>query len=176
MDRLTDEALVRRANAGDRRALEAIYRRHRSFVLALARRFTGNPADAQDVMQEVFGELFGRFPGFRLSSTLRAWLYPVVKNRCISLHRKRRPVVDLSEIRDGPRLKVDPAECSGDFERLLAVLPETHREVVYLRFAHGLKIDEIAQALSISAGTVKSRLHYALKRLRSAHADLEPEE
>ncbi len=173
---MTDRQLVARANAGDERALEALYRRHRAFVLSLAWRMTGSEADAQDVLQEVFKDLFSRFPGFRLTSSMRAWLYPVVKNRCISLHRRRRPVVDLSEVRGGEEPRIEARGEAGDFERMVSVLPRAQREVLVLRFGLGMKLDEIADALRISTGTVKSRLHYGLKALREAFPDLSPGE
>ena len=151
-----------------------LYQRHRAFVFGLASRFTGSEADAQDIVQEVFKDLFARFPGFRLTSSMRAFLYPVVKHRCISLHRRRRPVIELSEVRGGEEPRAHARDAAGDFDRMVAVLPPAQREVVVLRFGLGMKLDEIAAALDVSVGTVKSRLHYGLKALREAFPELNP--
>ena len=165
-----DRALVERANAGEEAAFEGLYEAHRAWVLALATRFTGNREDALDVLQETFVELFSRFPGFRLTSSLRAYLFPVVKHRSISLMRKRRPVVDLDHARGRAARAAPtaqwPGETAGAHPRLIAGLPAAQREVLGLRFVLDLRLSEIADALAIPLGTVKSRLHTALAALR----------
>lgn len=166
----SDGLLVDRCNAGDEAAFEALYRGHRRWVFSLAIRFTGNREDGLDVLQETFAYLFRQFPGFRLTSTMRAFLYPVVKHCSISLVRKRRRVVDLDVVRDegleaGLGLVWEP-EHPSDFDRLIKDLPAGHREVVRLRFVLDLKLQEIADALGIPLGTVKSRLHTALEAMR----------
>ncbi|HKA89668.1 MAG TPA: sigma-70 family RNA polymerase sigma factor [Haliangiales bacterium] len=158
-----DEArLVARANAGDAGALAALYRAHRGWVAALALRFTGNQADALDVLQETFLYLFRRLP-LALTTSLRGFLYPVVKHQSISVVRRRRPEVAV----DDASLPWHGAADAGDFTRLVAALPAEQREVVRLRFGLDLSLDEIAAALGVPLGTVKSRLHNALKTLRS---------
>lgn len=165
-----DRELVSLANRGDPAGLEGLYRAHGEWVAALARRFVGDPDDALDVMQEVFAYLFDRFPGFELRSTMRAYLYPVVRHQSISLIRKRRKVVEIDR---GSRPPVEltfwPDE-PGDLARLLDGLDEETQELLLLRFAIGMKLHEIAAALSVPTGTVKSRLHHALKSLRHQHA------
>jgi RNA polymerase sigma-70 factor, ECF subfamily len=162
--------LVERANRGDTAAFEALYRLHRDWVVSLAWRFTGSRDDALDVLQETFAYLFGRFPGFTLSSTLRAFLYPVVKHTSVSLARKRRRVVSLDA---AERAQADAAleaawqpDETAELDVVISSLAEGHREVLRLRFALGLQLDEIASALDVPLGTVKSRLHNALKALR----------
>jgi len=159
---LEERALVARGNRGDAGALEALYRAYSHWVLALARRFTGNPDDALDVLQDTFISFFARFPGFKLTSTLRSYLYPVVKHHAIDVVRRRRRLVVDAEIELGFCL---PGEASGDFARLLACLSAEHRDVAALRFGLDFKLEEIAAALQIPLGTVKSRLHNALKGL-----------
>lgn len=167
----SDRELVARANQGDAAALEELYRRHRDWVVALAWRFTGSQDDALDVLQETFAGFFGQFPGFALTGQLRSYLYPVVKHRCISLFRQRKKVVSLEAARErgleaAVELRWEPA--TGDFARLLERLPEEQREVVRLRFGLGFKLHEIAESMDVALGTVKSRLHNALKSLRKS--------
>lgn len=164
-----DRELVARANRGDSDALEALYRRHRDWVVSVAWRLTGDRDDALDALQDTFAHLLGRFPGFELRSSMRAYLYPVVKHTCISIARKRRRVVPFEAADRGAAAPLAetaaPPEWSAEFERTIAGLPETHREVLRLRMALGMQIAEIAHALDIPVGTVKSRLHNALQTL-----------
>ena len=163
-----DRTLVARANAGDAAAFTALYRGHREWVFGLALRFTGDRDDALDVVQESFGTLFGKFPGFALATSIRAFLYPVVRHTAISLLRKRRKVVPL----DADALRAEEPSLGwargslSELDRMIAKLPEEQREVVRLRFGLDLKLEEIAEALGVPSGTVKSRLHNALKALR----------
>lgn len=168
----TDQELVSRGNRGDEAALAELYRRHRDWVVALARRFTGSDADALDVLQETFAYLFRKFPGFVLTTNLRGFLFPVVRNNAYTVLRKRRKVVALDEARE-QEAGQSPWQPTGssDFERLVAALPEGHRDVVMLRFAVGCRLEEIAELLAIPVGTVKSRLHNALKSLRQLHEE-----
>src|SRR5262249_38621719 len=143
-------------------AFAALYRAYRDWVAGVARRLTGSPDDALDVLQETFVWFFGRFPGFRLTGSLRSFLYPAVNHQAISGLRRRLRVAD---VRPEPGW-VLPGEEDGEFAGLLARLPPEQRDVVQLRFGLDFQLDEIAAALGIPLGTVKSRLHHALKIFR----------
>jgi RNA polymerase sigma-70 factor (ECF subfamily) len=170
---LDDRELAARANQGDSGAFEALYRRHRDWVVSVAWRLSGNREDALDVLQETFAHLFGRFPGFTLTSTMRAYLYPVVKHLCISAARKRRNVVPINGSGVEPAAPEPAHDWTPEFEARIASLPEGHREVLRLRFVLELRLEEIAGALDLPLGTVKSRLHNALKSLQSKAGDPE---
>lgn len=166
----SDTDLVRALNAGDASAFDALYYRHRDWVVRLAQRFTGNGEDALDVMQETFSYLFRKFPGFVLTASMTTFLYPVVKNLSIAARRKRTRQAQLPS--DGSW--TDPAAPEGvDYDKqrkelaaVLGGLPEAHREVVLLRFVDCMSLIEIAGALGVPEGTVKSRLHNAIAALR----------
>lgn len=166
LDGRTDEQLAEAANRGDPVAFDTLYQRHKTWAARLAYRFTGNDDDAMDVVQEAFIYLLGRFPRFRLSSALTTFLYPVIKNIALSKLRKSRRIV-LDE-----QLVLHAAEAAGQStpERALAdivaSLPAIHREVLLMRFVDDMKLEDIAQTLKAPLGTVKSRLHNALKTLR----------
>jgi len=161
----SDLDLVARANRGEVDAFEALYRRYRDWVLALAERHTGNRDDALDVLQDAFAYLFGRFPGFVLTAQLKTFLYPVVRNLSLDRVRQRRPEVDVDTLAD--ILPAPPVAASAsDLSRLLAAMPAMQREVLLLRFADDLSLAQIAAALGIPLGTVKSRLHAALEALK----------
>jgi RNA polymerase sigma-70 factor (ECF subfamily) len=164
-----DAELVAAINQGSHAAFETIYRRHRDWVMNLAFRFTGDEALALDVMQETFLYLLRKFPGFELRAQLRTFLYPAVRNLSIAARRKAGRCQagsgqeDLLATLPAPELA---ASGSDDLAAVLAGLAEEQREVLLVRFVDGLSLEEISVALEIPLGTVKSRLHNALKLLR----------
>lgn len=165
-----DRELVEAFAAGDAAAFEALYERHRDWVLALAFRLTGDHALACDVLQETFLYFLRKFPGFRLTAQLRTFLYPVVKNHCVSAGRRARRFEPNGEAALGRLVSPDalPVGVSAaEFAAALASLSDDHREVVLMRFVDGLALAEIAQALDAPLGTIKSRLHHALALLRA---------
>ena len=166
---MTDEELVARANSGDAAAFEALYRRYRDWALVQAERWTGNRDDALDVLQDAFAYLFGKFPGFALTAQMKTFLYPVVRNLSLDRVRRRRPEVDVDALAE--TLPAPPASDSGgDLQRLVAALPGAQREVLLLRYADDLSLQQIAAAVGVPLGTVKSRLHTALAAVRRAAA------
>jgi RNA polymerase sigma-70 factor (ECF subfamily) len=170
-DPRSDHQLVAALNAGESTAFDAIYYRHRDWVVNLAFRFTGNREAALDVLQETFLYLVRKVPGFQLTCRLRTFLYPVVRSLSISFLRRAARHASLDEMTEGGTLAEPTAPASADTEPsdlggVLRDLGEAHREVVLLRFVEGFDLQEIAQALDLPVGTVKSRLHHALNRLR----------
>jgi RNA polymerase sigma-70 factor (ECF subfamily) len=169
-DSRSDVELVRALNAGDTAAFDALYYRHRAWVARLAQRFTGNGDDALDVLQETFSYFFRKFPGFVLTASMTTFLYPVVKNLSIAARRKRNR---LAQLPDDPARLEPAAPATTDYDRqreelsaVLAGLPEGQREALLMRFVDGMSLAEIAEALGVPEGTVKSRLHNAIATLR----------
>jgi RNA polymerase sigma-70 factor (ECF subfamily) len=158
-----ERELVARAGAGEAAAFEELYRAHRDWVAALALRMTGSREDALDILQETFLGFWRSLP-LTLTGTLRSYLYPAIKHRAIDLARRRKKVVALHGEHE---LSWDGGLDDGDFARLVATLPVEQREVVTLRFAAGFSLEEIADALAVPLGTVKSRLHNAVKGLKN---------
>lgn len=163
----SDQDLIAAVNRGDAEAFEALYWRYRDWVARLALRFTHDEDLALDVLQEVFVYFMKKFPGFELRCELKTFLYPAVRNLAIGMRRKsERYVSDDETIAN--RASEAPSQQGAAGDVLLAVvssLPEPQREVVMLRFVDGLALNEIATALEIPPGTVKSRLHTALQSL-----------
>jgi len=163
-----DEALVEAANEGDVSAFEVIYYRYRDWVVRLAYRFTGNKHDALDVLQDTFAYLLKKFPGFRLSAKMTTFLYPVVKHLSIAIQRKRRRYVSDDEImREAAAPPEEDRPSREELAAVLAGLPEKQRDVLLMRFVDGMSLQEIAEAVRIPLGTVKSRPHNALQTLRT---------
>jgi RNA polymerase sigma-70 factor (ECF subfamily) len=172
IDPRSDEQLVTAINYGDEQAFAALYRRYRDWVVNLAYRFTQDRDAALDVLQETFMYVLRKTPNLTLTAKMTTFLYPVVRHLAIGAAKKRRrqlPAAPADVADAAPPTVDDPADAEDPREALASLvdgLPQTHRETLLLRFVDGLSIAEIAEALGIPAGTVKSRLHHALGRLR----------
>jgi RNA polymerase sigma-70 factor (ECF subfamily) len=161
--------LIAAINAGDEAAFEALYFRYRDWVSALAWRFTGDHSAALDVLQETFLYLLRKFPGFRLTASLKTFLYPAVRNLSIAARRKaERYQGSEGQMAAWESLAAPTNAYAGDeLAAALSTLSAEHREVLLLRFVDDLSLAEIAAATEVPLGTVKSRLHHALDTLRN---------
>jgi len=164
----SDHELIELVNKGDPDAFEALYRRYRDWVYRLAWRFTGNRADALDVLQETFTYLLGKFPGFELTAAMTTFLYPVVRHVSLTIRSKSSRFASEEEVLDEPAApkSEENEHYRSELAAVLTVLPDEQREVLLMRFGDDMTLQEIAAALQIPVGTVKSRLHNALKVLR----------
>jgi len=176
-DAADDLELVRRCNEGEpaeaEAAFAALYHRHRDYVHRLALRYTSGQNDlALDVLQETFTYLLRKFPptgeGLTLTAKLTTFLFPVVKHNALAARRKAKRFTPPPD--DAPDQPAPPPHHSehdpDDLKAVLSGLSEERREVLLLRFVDGLSLDEIAEAMGIPVGTVKSRIHLAIKQLR----------
>ena len=164
----SDQELIELINKGDPEAFETLYYRYRDWIYNLAWRFTSNRQDALDVLQETFIYLLGKFPGFNLKASMTTLLYPVVKHLSLNIGRKNRLLHSdedsLSEI--AAPTSMESSEYRSELAAVLNVLPQKQREVLLMRFVDDMSLQEIAEALNIALGTVKSKLHRALETLR----------
>jgi RNA polymerase sigma-70 factor, ECF subfamily len=166
-DPRTDQELVADANRGDESAMAAIYLRYRDWTVALASRFTGDHELAADVTQEAFAYLFSKFPGLVMRAKLTTLLYPAVKNTALAMKRKKKPesagdAIEAHVAPGAPRETPDGRALAAAVGRL----PDGQREVVLMRVVDEMAVAEIAAALGIPEGTVKSRLHHAIRALQ----------
>jgi RNA polymerase sigma-70 factor, ECF subfamily len=164
----TDRDLIDAAGRGDPLAFEGLYGRYRNWVFRLAWRFTQDPDLALDVLQETFTYLLRRLPSLQLTAQLTTFLYPAVRNLSLAALRRNRKFPGGEEILDEIPARSESMEgLSEDLAAALAILPQTQRQAVLMRFVDEMSIDEIAEALAVPPGTVKSRLHNALETLRN---------
>ncbi len=175
-DKLSDRELVATCNSGPRQdavdAFDSLYRRHRDYVTRVSLRFCSDREIAADVLQETFIYLLRKFPpsgeGLILTAQLRSLLYPVARNLTFTAVRKRQRSEHNADVE--PDQLPDPRTVEPEYENLataMADLSANHREVLLLRFVDGMRVNEIAEALNIPSGTVKSRLHFAVGALRN---------
>ncbi len=154
-----------RFKAGDERAFADLYDRLSPGLYNYLCRLLGDVHRAEDVLVETFTKLArSNLDG---PGNVKAWLYRVATNHCYQWFRKNREQCAISEL-DEPEAKEPVRDPVRDvkIQRLLGGLPETHRVVVVLKFYESLSYQEIADVLCIPLGTVKSRMHDGLKRLR----------
>jgi RNA polymerase sigma-70 factor (ECF subfamily) len=164
----SDSELIESINKGDSEAFERLYYRYRDWVYRLAWRFTGNSADALDVLQETFTYLLGKFPGFKLTSSMTTFLYPAVRHISITISSKKNRIKTEEDMLDEPVAPTsqETVLSRSELAAAIAILPDQQREVLLMRFVDDMSLNEIAAALNIPLGTVKSRLHNSLQTLR----------
>jgi RNA polymerase sigma-70 factor (ECF subfamily) len=157
-------------------------------LYAAALRYTKNPEDARDLLQDTYLKAFTSFHQFEEGTNLRAWLYRVLTTTFINSYRKgqRQPQIAQSELEDwqvgkaqshtsdlGKSAEAEALENlpDSDIKRALQEIPEDFRMVVYLADVEGFSYKEIAEIVGAPAGTVMSRLHRGRKQLREKLAD-----
>jgi RNA polymerase sigma-70 factor (ECF subfamily) len=171
---VTDEELMVQLQAGSERALETLVERWRAPLFGfLVRR--SPPADADDLFQETWLRVVRARRRFDPRRRFSTWLFQIANNLCRDRFRRggtaARARAALAEARASGAVApaADPS-LRIDLARRLATLPERLREVLVLRYYRDLGESEIAELLGIPAGTVKSRLHAALRALREAES------
>ena len=181
MTREQEAMIVRKVLQGDVNAFEKLVTEYERAVYAIAQRMTGNAEDAADMTQETFIKAYNSLSSFRGDSKFSVWLYRIANNVCLDFlrSRSRKPTVSLSaEDDDGEETQLDIADKSQSPELLLEssltrdavrrgldALPPDYKQILLLREIQGLSYEEIAAALGIESGTVKSRIFRARKRL-----------
>ena len=175
----TESILVADLCDGDMTALAILVDRHKDLVYRVAMQITKNSDDASDVLQDAFLKVYDSINAFRQESAFETWLYRIVVNLSIDAVKKRKrqqeSMASLSEVTDvhqNPDIQQDPTRQAERNElqewvtQAVNSLSIKHRAVVILHELEGLSHPQIADILDCSEGTVRSRLHYARKRLR----------
>lgn len=170
----SDEDLVRQVLQGDKDAFRDLYERYKDKVFATAFRILGNHEEAVDVAQDVFVKVYHDLEQFQFASKFSTWLYRVAVNFSINRanERERHSRIEMGLAREREARSGRGDERDELVQRAIMTLNPKLRAVVVLRYLQGLSYDEIAQALDLSIGTVKSRLHLAHEALREV---LEPQ-
>ena len=165
----SDRELIELANQGDPDAFAALYDRYRDWVYRLAWRFTGNQQDALDVLQETFIYLLGKFPGFELTAAMTTFLYPAVKHLSRAMRARKHRFTSDNEVLcelAAPGSEEQTDHSRSELATVISILSDESREILLMRFVDDMSLQEIAAALDVPIGTVKSRLHRALRTLR----------
>lgn len=172
--------LLRRIRVDDLDAFEAFFARYRGPVYATAYAVLGDRQAAEEVLQDTFAKAYEWRRKLHPDASPLPWLHRVALNFSYSrLGRRRLPWVPISDaiarlVRDravGPADSAEQAEVRAILRDGIAALPPKHRGVIVLFYLHGRSINETAEILGIPPGTVKSRLHFGLRSLRSRLED-----
>ncbi|MEM1186529.1 MAG: sigma-70 family RNA polymerase sigma factor [Planctomycetota bacterium] len=148
------------------KAFEVLYARHAAWGLRVAARMTPDHGAARDVVQQAFLAFLEQFPGFRLRGELRSWLYQTIRFRALAEGRRAR--IRLHR-HDAERSEAEAEPSTDDYSVLRAAVEDLEprlREVLLMRVVDEMSVEATAAALGIPSGTVKSRLHRALRELR----------
>jgi RNA polymerase sigma-70 factor (ECF subfamily) len=185
-DRETDEELMERYRSGDARAFDQLLRRHQRPLYNFVYRFVNHRATAEDVVQDAFLRIVRQAQSYKRESKFTTWLYTIARNLCVDhsrrmVHRRaasldqpkragdedkrtlgdaipsQGPAVDRSAIGDELKVKIQAA---------IESLGDEQREVFLMREYAGLQFKEIADIVGIPENTAKSRMRYALEKLR----------
>jgi len=180
----TEALLIADLCEGDETALAPLVEKYKRMVYRLAMQITKNHADADDVMQETFIKVYRSIRTFRKDAAFETWLYRIAVNEALNFvkRRERRRESSLEAAAEGeyevatryraqiasdPHVHAEKAELRHHVTKAVNSLSLKHRTVVILHEFEGLTHAEIASILNCSEGTVRSRLHYARKKLRT---------
>jgi RNA polymerase sigma-70 factor (ECF subfamily) len=167
----SDEDLMAAVACGDESALTALIDRYAASVHAYLLRHSGNREDADDLLQETWVRVARSAKRFDTTRRFRSWIYGIATNLARDLFRRR--MTKERALRD---LSTHPPADSGadsaerrELRERIAELPENMRAVLLLRYYEGMSEAEMAEVLNVPHGTVKSRLHAALGKLRGGY-------
>ena len=179
---VTDEQLMARIQSRDEAALAAMYRRHTPILRTVISRVVHNEADVDDLLQEVFLELWNRAESYdETKGKVLGWLVTLARRRAIDRVRRRQayaraeerlrlktesepPVARFHGVEDD----VNASDRAEVFQRLLATLPDAQREALHMAYYKGLSQREIAAKTGIPLGTIKTRLELAVRKIRAS--------
>jgi RNA polymerase sigma-70 factor (ECF subfamily) len=174
----SDQELLRRIRNGDALALKVVYARHRVAIYRFALRLTRSESLAEDVVSEVFVDLWRNAAAFEGRSEAQTFLLAIARNKAYSHLRKRREVeldedaaAEIEDQTDSPELVLQKRSKSDILRLCLNKLSAAHREVIDLVYYHDKSIEEVSEIVGAPVGTVKTRMFHARKRLAELIAD-----
>ena len=168
---VSEDLNIARCQEGDREAFRVLVDRHKDVLYGTALLMTGNRAIAEEAVQEAFLSAWSGIGGFRRGKPLKPWLTRILVNGVLSQKRKRAiPTIPIADSGGNGDLSVsdhtEVIESRAVVRQALATLDPQQQQVVVLRYFAELTVPEISEAMGVKEGTVKSRLHRALSRLR----------
>jgi len=167
-----DEVLIERIAGGDRLAMQVLFARHHVRVYRFVLRLVRKPDVAEDLISEVFLDVWRQADRFEGRSAVTTWLLAIARFKALSALR-RRPDEELDEETaaaiedpsDNPEIVVEKKDKGQVLRQCLAALSPEHREIIDLVYYHEKSVEEAAEIVGIPANTVKTRMFYARKKL-----------
>jgi RNA polymerase sigma-70 factor (ECF subfamily) len=172
MQTTSDEALIGRIAAGDKLAMQVLFARHHVRVYRFVLRLVGDPSRAEDLISDVFLDVWRQADRFEARSQVSTWLLAIARFKALSALRKR-PDAELDEetaaaiedTGDTPEVAMQKKDTSAVLRECLTKLSAEHREIVDLVYYHEKSVEEVAEIVGIPENTVKTRMFYARKKL-----------
>jgi RNA polymerase sigma-70 factor, ECF subfamily len=170
----SDEALLGAIAAGDQRAMQVLYARHHVRVYRFVLRLTQDRSLAEDVVSEVFLDVWRRAGGFKGKSQVSTWMLAIARYKALSALRAHsdaqldeHAAVSVIDPADDAETTMSKRDRSAIVQQCLSQLSALHREVLDLVYYHEKSVDEVAQIVGAPANTVKTRMFYARKRMQT---------
>jgi RNA polymerase sigma-70 factor (ECF subfamily) len=168
----SDEVLIRRIAGGDQLAMQTLFVRHRVALYRWLLRLVGDEALAEDLLSDVFLDVWRQAAKFEARSSVSTWLLAIARYKALSARRRRRDAelddelaCRLADPADDPELVLQKKNRAELLRQSLARLSPEHGEVIDLVYYHGKSVKEVAEIVGISEATVKTRMFYARKKL-----------
>jgi RNA polymerase sigma-70 factor (ECF subfamily) len=168
----SDETLIRRIAGGDRLAMRTLFARHRVALYRWLLRIVNDEALAEDLLSEVFLDVWRQAAAFEARSSVSTWLLAIARYKALSARRRRADAelndeiaATIADPADDPEVVLQKKSQSELLRDALTKLSPEHGEVIDLVYYHGRSVKEVAEIVGIKEATVKTRMFYARKRL-----------
>jgi RNA polymerase sigma-70 factor, ECF subfamily len=168
----SDVVLIRSIAAGDKHAMQILFARHNVRVFRFLARFVGDKSAAEDLVSEVFLDVWRQAGRFQGRSQVTTWLLAIARNKALSALQRRsieeldeEAVAAVADTDNNPEVTIHHRQTSAILLNCLTQLSPSHREVIDLVYYHERSIDEVAEITGVPQNTVKTRMFYARKRI-----------
>jgi len=168
----SDEMLIVRIAGGDRLAMQTLFARHRTAIYRWLLRLVGNEATAEDLLSEVFLDVWRQADRFQARSSVSTWLMAIARFKALSARRVRKDAeldetieATVADPSDNPEIMLQKKNRDALVREALNSLTPDHKEIIDLVYYHEKSVDECAQILGVPSGTVKTRMFYARKKM-----------
>jgi len=172
MQTTSDEALIERIAAGDKLAMQVLFARHQVRVYRFVLRLVRDQSVAEELVGEVFLDVWRQAGRFEARSTASTWLLAIARYKALSALRRRTDqeldddkAATIEDPGDSPEVAVLKKNKGDVLRQCLTALTPEHREIIDLVYYHEKSVEEVAQIVGIGENTVKTRMFYARKRL-----------
>jgi RNA polymerase sigma-70 factor, ECF subfamily len=168
----SDVTLISSIAAGDKHAMQILFARHNVRVFRFLVRFVGDKSAVEDLVSEVFLDVWRQAGRFQGRSQVTTWLLALARNKALSALRRRsteeldeEAVAAIEDPQDNPEAAIQNRQTSEILLKCLTKLSPPHREIIDLVYYHEKSIDEVAEITGVPQNTVKTRMFYARKRI-----------
>jgi RNA polymerase sigma-70 factor, ECF subfamily len=172
MDHGTERELIERCRQGEESAFQELVDRHKDLVFALIARTVPDRSRAEDIAQDVFLRIHRGLPYFRGEARLSTWIYRIVANVCLQEPARGRTAVSLDDERHADLApsasdrQFSDLELRDRLEKAIARLPANYRLLIAAHYLQGVQYEDLAEAMQLPLGTVKTQLYRAKQQLR----------